>query len=160
MARRATLHVMTGVTGILIKLGVRLLVFGLVFYIAARRNPKVVIRRKWATPLVAFVFAVLNTGLYWALTPVLNLATLGALGFVMPFVVNGLLLVGTVKIFHMIFARRHPEAATADPKKSTKDAPRPWFEIQGLFALLYMAGILTLAHGLCWVALDYLPRRY
>jgi hypothetical protein len=149
---------MTGVTGILIKLGVRLLIFALVFYIAARRNPKIVIRTRWATPLIAFVFALLNTGLYWALTPILNLATLGALGFVMPLVVNGLLLVGTVKIFHWIFVKRHPGAATVDPKKA-KDAPKPWFEIEGLFALMYMALILTVAHGALWVALDYLPGR-
>lgn len=146
---------MTGVTGILIKLGVRLLIFGLVFYIAARRNPKVLIRKKWATPLIAFVFALLNTALYWALTPILNLATLGALGFVMPLVVNGLLLVGTVKIFHWMFIKRNPEAL--DLKK--KDAPKPWFEIDGLFALGYMALILTVAHGVLWVALDYLPGR-
>ena len=145
---------MTGATGILIELGIRLLVFGLVFYVAARRNPKVLFRTRWATPLVAFVFALLNTALYWALTPVLNLATLGAFGFLMPLVVNGLLLVGTVKIFHWVFHKKH---GVADPK--AKDAPRPWFEIQGLFALLYMAGILTLAHGALWVALDYLPSR-
>ncbi|MEJ7598084.1 MAG: hypothetical protein WKG01_09270 [Kofleriaceae bacterium] len=148
---------MTGVTGILIKLGVRLAVFGLVFYMAARRNPKVLIRARWATPLVAFVFALLNTALYWALTPVLNLATLGAFGFLMPLVVNGLLLVGTVKLFHWVFTHKH---RAVDPKAVTrKDAPRPWFEIQGLFALLYMAGILTVAHGALWVALDYLPNR-
>src|SRR5688572_19467992 len=90
---------MDGATGVLIKLGVRLVIFGAVFYLAARRNPKVMIHARWATPLVAFVFAGLNTALYWALTPVLDLATFGALGFVMPLVVNALLLVATVKFF-------------------------------------------------------------
>src|SRR5689334_14969525 len=95
---RATLAVMDGVTGILIKLGARLVAFGLVFYFAARRNPNVSVPNKWATPLIALVFALLNTALYWALKPILNLATLGAAGFVMPFVVNLVLLYATVRV--------------------------------------------------------------
>ncbi len=130
------LGAMTGVTGVLIKLGVRLVVFGLVFWIAARKNPKVLVPNKWATPLIALVFAALNTGLYWALTPVLNLATLGALGFVMPFFVNMMLLLATVRIFQR----------------------KKWIEIQGFMTTLWMAGILTAAHGLLWVGLDYLPK--
>ena len=90
---------MDGATGLLIKLGVRFVVFGVVFFIAARKNPKVVIPVKWATPLVAAVFAILNTRLYWALRPVLDLATLGALGFAMPFIVNSVLLFVTVRFF-------------------------------------------------------------
>ena len=90
---------MTGVSGILIKLGVRFVVFGLVFWIATRRNENVVVEKKWAFPLIAGVFAILNTGLYWALAPLLNLATLGAAGFLMPLVVNLLLLLATIRVF-------------------------------------------------------------
>ncbi|MGE0402488.1 MAG: hypothetical protein AB7T06_37650 [Kofleriaceae bacterium] len=126
---------MTGATGILIKLGVRLVVFGLVFFIATRKNPKVVVPKKWMLPLIAAVFAVLNTGLYWALKPILNLATMGAAGFVMPFVINLALLIGTVKIF--------------EKKK--------WLEVQGLMTTLWLSAFLTIAHGLLYVGLDYLP---
>ncbi len=128
---------MTGATGILIKLGVRLVVFGAVFWIATRKNPKVVIHNKWATPLIALVFAVFNTGLYWVLGGVLNIATLGAVGFLTPFVVNLLLLLGTVRVFQR----------------------RKWLEVHGVMATLWMAAFLTLAHGALWLALDYFPGR-
>lgn len=82
------------------------------------------------------MFATLNTALYWMLKPVLNLATLGALGFIMPFVANMLFLYVTLKIF--------------EKKK--------WFEIDGLIPTLWMAGILTLVHGALWVGLDYIPK--
>jgi len=132
---RVILALMTGATGLLIKLGVRLVVFGLVFFIATRKNPKVIVAKKRVLPLIALVFAVLNTGLYWALQPILNLATMGAAGFIMPFVINLALLIGTVKIF--------------EKKK--------WLEVQGLMTTLWLSAFLTIAHGLLYVALDYLP---
>jgi hypothetical protein len=152
---------MNGATGILIKLGVRLLVFGAVFFIAARRNPKIVIRSKWMTPLIALVFATLNTALYWALTPILDLATFGAIAFVMPFIVNTLLLVGTVKVFDAIErkTRRRPGAAGARGDNGKPAEARPWLAIEGVFTTLWMACYLTLAHGALWVALDYLPNK-
>ncbi len=127
---------MSGPVAILVKLGVRLVVFTAVFWFAANKNDRVVFGKKWAPPLVAFVFAVLNTVLYWALTPLLALATLGAIGFAMPFIVNALLLWVTVRIF----------------------ASRKWFVIEGIFALLWMATFLTIGHGVLWFALDYLPK--
>ena len=127
---------MTGVVGVLIKLGVRFVVFGLAFFLAARKNPKVVLPNKWALPLIALVFALLNTAVYWALKPILNLATLGALGFVMPFVANIIFLVITVRIFRA----------------------KKWIEIQGVMTTLWMALILTAVHGLLWLGLDYIPR--
>lgn len=133
---RVILALMTGATGILIKLGVRLVVFGLVFFIATRKNPKVIVAKKRVLPLIALVFAVLNTGLYWVLQPILNLATMGAAGFLMPFVINLALLIGTVKIF--------------EKKK--------WLEVQGLMTTLWLSAFLTIAHGLLYLALDYLPR--
>jgi hypothetical protein len=121
---------------VLIKLGVRLVVFTLVFWFAAKKNEKVVFGKKWAPPVVALVFAILNTVLYWALVPVLDIATLGIASFVMPFIVNALLLAATVKIF----------------------ARREWFKIEGIFANLWMTTFLTVAHGVMWLALDYLPK--
>lgn len=139
---------------VLIKLAIRLLVFGVVFFIAAKKNPKIVIHNKWATPLIALVFALLNTGVYWLLTPILNLATLGVAGFVMPFVVNMLFLLGTVKVFEKLNSRL---ASSANPEK--RKSQKKWIEIQGLMATLWMAAFLTIAHGALYVALDYLPNR-
>jgi hypothetical protein len=126
---------MDGVTGVLIKLGARLVVFGLVFFFAARRNPKVLLPNKWATPLIALVFALMNTALYWALTPILNLATLGAFGFLMPFVANLLFLYATVRIF----------------------SAKKWITIESTTTFLWLSVILTVAHGVLWFGLDYLP---
>lgn len=153
---------MDGVTGLLIKLGVRLAVFGAVFFIAAKRNPRIIIRNKWATPLIAFVFAFLNTALYWALRPIADVATLGAISFVLPFVLNMVFLIATVRVFASIrdklAARAAPEKK--DGKKGEKtDEVKPWFEIDGVFATLWMSLFLTAAHGALWVALDYLPNK-
>jgi hypothetical protein len=126
---------MHGATGVLIGLGVRLVVFGAVFWIAAWKLPKVVIHNKWATPLIALIFAALNIGLYWLLTPLLNLATLGALGFAMPLLANILFLAATLRLSHR------------------------WLEVRGLTTQLYLALLLTAAHGLTWFALTYLPNR-
>lgn len=156
----ATLGFMDGATGLLIKLGVRLVVFGAVFFIAARKNPKVVIPVKWATPVVALVFALLNTTLYWALRPVLDLATLGALGFAMPLVVNIILLFATVKFFAWEKLPRFvakKSGAKDDKKKSEPGEAKPLFAIDGIFTSMWMALILTAAHGALWVALDYIP---
>ncbi len=128
---------MSGALAILIKLGVRLVVFTGVFWVAAKKNEKIVIENKWATPLVGFSFAVLNTALYWALKPILNLATLGAIGFLMPLIINGALLAATVRIFQR---------------------KQQWFRIDGLLAMLWMAVVLTLAHGVLWFAVDYVPK--
>lgn len=127
---------MTGVAGVLIKLGVRFVVFGLAFFLAAKKNPKVVLPNKWATPLIALVFALLNTLVYWALSPILNLATLGAIGFLMPLVANLLFLVVTVKIFEK----------------------KQWIAIKSTMTYGWMALVLTAVHGLCWLGLDYIPK--
>jgi hypothetical protein len=146
---------MHGATGILIKLAVRLVVFTAVFWFAARKNPKVVIDRKWATPMIALVFAVLNTALYWALSPVFKLATLGMIGLAMPLVINAALLYGTVRIFSMprLLGTKIDEAG------KTTTARKPLIRIDSMMGMLWMALVLTLAHGACWFALDYLPNR-
>jgi hypothetical protein len=128
---------MSPIVAILIKLGVRLVVFTGVFWLAAKKNKKVIIEKRWATPLVAFTFAVLNTALYWALKPILDVATLGVVGFAMPLVINCLLLLLTVKVF----------------------ARWKWFRVEGVLATLWMAAFLTLAHGVLWFAIDYIPAK-
>ena len=120
---------------ILIKMAIRLVVFVAVFWFAARKNPKIRIQPRWAVPLVASVFAVLNVGLYWLLKPVLNLATFNVAWFAMPLVLNLIFLVTTVRAF-----------------KTKK-----WIEIDGVLATLWMALILTAVHCLLYAALDYIP---
>ena len=130
------LAVMTGVVGVLIKLGVRFVVFGLAFWLVARKNPNVVMPNKWATPLIALVFALLNTIVYWALSPILNLATMGAVGFAMPLIANMIFLLVTERIFRA----------------------KKWIEIKGLMTTVWLAIILTAIHGALWLALDYIPK--
>jgi hypothetical protein len=130
---------------ILIKLAIRLVVFGAVFFIAAKNNPKIRIHNRWTTPLIALVFALLNTGVYSLLTPILNLATLGAVGFIMPLAVNLVFLLVTIKVFSVLNDKRR----SADKK--------PWLEIEGVMATLWMTAFLTAAHGALWLGLEYLP---
>ena len=127
---------MSPVVAVLVKLGVRLVVFTAVFWFAAKKNKNVVFDKKWATPIIALTFAVMNTALYWMLKPILNIATMGAVAFAMPLFINGALLLGTERIFQS----------------------RKWFRIEGFFTTLWMAIFLTLAHGALWVALDYIPK--
>ena len=116
-------------TELLIKLAVRFGVFLLVFALAAWKMPKVRVHPKFALPLVALVFAVLNVGLYWLFKPVLNLATLGAAWLFIPFLLNGAFLWATQKLL------------------------RP-LRIEGFFTTVKLAVILTAAHGACWLVLD------
>jgi uncharacterized membrane protein YvlD (DUF360 family) len=122
-------------TTILIKVAIRLVVFTGVFWLVARRDPKVVFEKKWAPPLVGLVFAVLSTALYWAVGKVLAIATLGVAGFALPLVINVLLLAATVRVFQS----------------------KQWFRIEGFFAFVWMALFLTLAHGALWLGMDYIP---
>ena len=118
-----------------IKLGIRLLGFIAVFWLATRKNPKVKIQPRWALPLVAGLFALMNTGMYWLLKPVLNLATFGALWFVTPLVINLGFLMTTVRIVER----------------------KQWLQIDGVRATLWLALVLTLAHGVFWFGLDWIP---
>lgn len=150
---------MSGGTALLVKLGARLVVFTLVFWLAAKRNDRIVFARRWVPPLVGAVFAVLNTALYWALTPILDVATLGSIAFAMPLVVNAVLLALTVRVFR---SRRASAIAKPGAKAGAKGAvvepPLPWFHVDGFFAMMWMAIYLTLAHGVLWIALDYIPK--
>jgi hypothetical protein len=114
---------MTCVTGLLIEMGVRLVVFTGVFWLAAVKN-LIAIDKLWARPLVALVFAVLNTVLYRLLAPILDMAV-GA--FAMPLVVNLVLLFATVRVFAKL--------------------NKKWIEVDGLFSTVWVALLLTVGHG-------------
>ena len=124
-------------TWFFIKLAIRLVAFTLVFWVATRKNPKIKIEPRWALPPVAGMFALFNVGLYWLLRPVLNLATFNVAGFVMPLVINLLFLVATVRVFQN----------------------KKWLQIEGVRATLWLAVVLTVAHGLMYLGLDYLPTK-
>lgn len=127
---------MNGITGILIKFGVRLVVFGLVIWLVSKRNKDVIIHKRLAIPLIALLFAALNAALYFILKPILNLATLGAVEYLMPLVINLILLAVTIRVI--------------EKKK--------WIEIKGIIATVYLGVALTVAHGALWLALDYIPK--
>ncbi|MBK7073835.1 MAG: phage holin family protein [Myxococcales bacterium] len=120
---------------LLIKIAIRLVAFTLVFWFATRKNPKIKIEPRWSLPLVAGMFAVFNVGLYWLLGPVLNLATFNVARYAMPLVINLLFLIATVRVFQK----------------------KKWLQVDGVRATLWLAAVLTLAHGVLYVALDYLP---
>ena len=86
-----------------------------------------------------------------------GLATLGALGFFMPLLINTVLLFGTVKFFAWEKLPRFIPKSEGD--KDTKKEARPLFAIDGIFTTLWLALILTAAHGVLWFALDYIPSR-
>lgn len=127
---------MHGVTAVFVKLGVRLLVFALVLWLASKRNADITIHRKWSIPLVAALFAVLNTALYVVLHFVLNIATFGAVTLVLPVLINLVLLLVTLRLVES----------------------RKWIEVKGVMATLYLAVAFALAHGALWVGLEYLPK--
>ncbi len=142
-------------TWLLVKLGIRLVVFLAVFWIATKRNPNIKVQPTWAIPLVAGFFALLNLAFYWLLKPVLNIASFGAIWFLMPLVLNLIFLIATVRVFQ--------KAPVPAPIGRAKDAPpvkvsrRPSLDIQGIGATLYLAALLTVAHGVLWFGVDYLP---
>jgi hypothetical protein len=127
---------MNGFTGVLIKFGVRLIVFGLVFWLVSKRNKDVIVHKRLAVPLIAFLFAALNMGLYFILKFVLNLATLNSVSLLMPLVINLIVLAVTIRIIER----------------------KKWLEIKGVIATVYLGLALTLVHGVLWFALDYLPK--
>ncbi len=129
-------RILTPMTWLLVKLGVRLLGFIAVFWFAARKHPKIKIEPRWAVPLVG-LFALMNVGMYWLLAPVLNLATFGAAWFAMPLVINLGFLVATMRIL--------------DKKR--------WLVIEGVRATLFLALVLTVAHGVFWLGLDWIPAK-
>jgi len=121
-------------TWLLIKLCIRVVVFGLVFGFASWRSKSVTIKPRLALPVVALVFALLNVGLYWMLSPVLNLATMGAAWMFMPFIINAVFLLITGRLLKRL---------------------RVEMQLAGIFTIVWLAALLTAAHGVLYVALDY-----
>lgn len=153
-------------TWLLIKLGIRLVGFLAVFWIASARNHDIVVRPKWAMPIIAGFFALVNTALYWMLKPVLNLASFGAIWFLMPLVLNLIFLVATARVFqpHDLQTSGHAKGdvrgSRATDAPTVKPSRRPSLHIDGITAFLYLAFFLTLAHGVLWFAVDYLPPKF
>lgn len=104
-----------------IKLLVRVVVFGVAIAYVTRRTSKVRVEPRAALPAVALVFALLNTGLYWLIAVTFKMVTLWTLAIVAPFVANAALLWLTDKIL------------------------KP-FKVDGWMALAHAAAIVTLAH--------------
>lgn len=146
-------------TWLLIKLGIRLVIFLAVFFLATKRNPAIVVKPTWALPVIAGFFALVNTALYWILKPVLNLASFGAIWFLMPLVLNLCFLIATVRVFQKTVMAAPLKKGEAPPEKP-KMLRRPTLEIDGIGATLYLAALLTVAHGVLWFGLDWCPAKF
>lgn len=120
-------------TWLLIKLLIRFVVFGVVFGVFSHKSANIQIKPKYAIPLVALVFALLNAGLYWLLAPVLNLATLGMASLFMPFIINTGFLLVTTRVLRKL---------------------RVDVKIDGILTILWLAFLLTVAHGALYVGLE------
>ncbi len=105
----------------LIWLGIRFVVFGVALTFAMKKVKDVKVTPPHALPLVALVFAVLNTLLYWLLAGALNLVTLWTLSLLVPFIANALFLYLTDRILKPL-------------------------KIEGLMAFLKTTAIVTIAH--------------
>jgi uncharacterized membrane protein YvlD (DUF360 family) len=108
-------------SSLVLKLLVRVVVFGIVIAFVTRRDSKVTVQPRSALPVVAAVFSVLNVLLYGFLWTALNISTLFLLFFVVPFVANAILLWVTDKLV-----------------KS--------FKVEGLGPLAFASLCVTLAH--------------
>jgi hypothetical protein len=111
----------------LIWLAIRFVVFGVALTFAMKKVKDVKVTPPHALPLVALVFAVLNTALYWLIAGALNLVTLWTLFFLVPFIANGVFLYATDRILKPL-------------------------KIDGMIAFLKTAGIVTIAHLVLRVA--------
>ncbi len=107
----------------IITLLIRIVVFGIALTYATRTVPDVKVDPRSALPVVALVFALLNTLLYGLVSFAVTVLSLGLFWLVAPFVANAVLLFATDKLL------------------------KP-FEIKGLSSLLMASGIMTVAHGL------------
>ena len=125
---------MQTMTWILVKLLIRVVVFAGVFALAVRKSEKITVEKKWAVPLVGLVFALLNTGLYWLLKPVVNLATFGVAWLIVPFLLNGMFLYAT----NWLLGKARVKG----------------LQINGTWVMVKLAVLLTLVHGGLYLALD------
>lgn len=148
---------MHGATGLLIKLGVRWVIFTITFVLATRYLDDVKVSKKWAYPLIGGMFALLNTAFYWLLAGALDIATLSSLQLTLPLVANTVLLIVMIKVSNR-FAAQQPVPAPAK-KGVPPEKPRGWLRVDGFFSSVWLAVMVTAAHGVSWFALDYLPSR-
>lgn len=112
-------------TWFLIKLLIRVVVFGVAIAFVMRRQTGIRVKPRAALPLVALTFAAMNTLLYtlfmWVVGPVVSILTLGLGALALPFVLNGAFLWATQRVVKN-------------------------FKIDGLIPLAYAAFVLTVAH--------------
>jgi uncharacterized membrane protein YvlD (DUF360 family) len=111
----------------LVKLAIRVVVFGIALAFASRVVPDVKIQPRSALPIVALIFAALNTLLYGFLKGTMNVLTLWILWFAVPFFANMALLWLTDKLSKPL-------------------------RIDGLSSLAAAGFVMTLAHILLRVA--------
>src|SRR6266487_3871567 len=104
-----------------VKLLVKVAVFGVALTLVCRRDPDVKVSPRSAIPMVAMVFAVLNTLLYGILATALNIVTLFVFFLLVPFAVNAILLLVTDRFV------------------------KP-FKIESLTALVRASFVMTIAH--------------
>ena len=122
-------------TWLLIKIAIHIVVFGLVFGFAVWRSESITIKPRFALPLVAIVFALLNGALYSIFSFVLGLATLGLAFLVMPFVLNAVFLLITTRVLKRLKVQ---------------------MAIDGILTIAWLAALLTGAHGALWLTFKFL----
>jgi len=111
----------------ILKLLARVFVFGVALTYAVRRSRDVRVEPRTMLPMVAAVFTVLNTLLYYVLAGALNLGTLWLFFFIVPFVANAIILLITDRLL------------------------KP-FKIENMTALVRTAAIVTVAHFILHLA--------
>lgn len=122
-------------TWLLIKIAIHIVIFGLVFGFAIWRSENVSIKPKFALPVVAIVFALINAGLYSILSFIIGLATLGLAFLVMPFVLNAVFLLVTTRLLKRLKVE---------------------MTIDGIVTIAWLAALLTAAHGALWLTFKVL----
>lgn len=106
---------------LLIRLGIAFVVFGAAITFATLKIKEVKVTHKAVIPLVAIVFALLNTGLYWLVAFTIKAISLWTLALVAPFLANAVLLYATDRLLKQ-------------------------FEIKGIMPFLKTAGLMTIGH--------------
>ena len=110
----------------LIRLGIAFVVFGAAITFATLKIKEVKVTHKAVIPLVAIVFALLNTALYWLVAFTIKAVSLWTLALVAPFLANAVLLYATDRLIKQ-------------------------FEIKGIVAFLKTAGLVTIGHIVVYV---------
>lgn len=114
-------------TWFLIKLLIRVVVFGVAIGYVLRKSPNVKVTPKKFLPLVALVFAALNVLAYGIISFGANLVTLWTLSIFVPFLANAILLHLTSRVVKQ-------------------------FKVDGILPLLFASLVVTIAHFVLRVA--------